>query len=559
MNDHNIDELTARLVASRNIYDVESFFSPKIKNLMPDPFYFKDMRKACMHICDAILHNKKIIIFGDYDVDGATSSAMLKMFLDHLNAESTIYIPDRITEGYGPSKNAMRHFSEIGASIVVTLDCGTTAFEPIEFAKSFGLEVIVIDHHISADAMPNADAIVNPNRLDEDGQYGYLAAVGVTFIFIAGIVKLLKSEYQFDDTRLPNLMHYLDLVALGTVCDIVPLVGLNRAYVTQGLKIMSKRYNLGLSTLCDFAQIDKLPTTYELGFVIGPRINAGGRVGQSSLGARLLSTNDYAVASECAALLHQYNNERKEIEKRILAEAMLQAEEQSGNNCIMIASSGWHQGVIGIIASKVKEKFNKPTAVISLLDNGLGKASCRSIKGVDFGGIVLEAREYGLLIDGGGHAMAAGFTVDIAMLDKLRHFFNSSIRILDGGHVSEYDLSLSLSGLGMDIYEKINSISPFGNGNHEPIIKISNVFVLRAYVTNAAVICLLCSDKYNVSPSEIPRGSVRAIAFNVVNQPLGDLLMSNIPHTLDVYGYLRLNVWQQKHTIQFVILDAVAT
>ena len=403
----------SKILAAKDLSleEIEHFLNPKIKNLLPDPYQLKDMDKAIERTSKAISENEKIVIFGDYDVDGATSSALIKNYFSEIGIEVQIYIPDRIAEGYGLNVKSLKQMIKLyNPSLIITVDCGTMSFEAIDHAKDQNINVLVIDHHIGGVELPNAVAIINPNRVDETSQYKYLAAVGVSFLFLVGLNSHLKKQGYFKANS-PDLMSYLDLVALGTVCDIMPLIGLNRAFVLRGLQLMNVRKNLGISGLCDLLSLAQKISAYHLGFVIGPRINAGGRVGYSYLGSKLLSSDNIYEIKEIALKLNQYNIERQLIESSVLEEAFAQAENQKLNNVIYVYGENWHPGVIGIVASRLKEKYNKISIVISM-DGEYGKSSCRSVSGFDIGKAIINAKYQGLLKDGGGHAMAAGFTIE---------------------------------------------------------------------------------------------------------------------------------------------------
>jgi single-stranded-DNA-specific exonuclease len=498
----SLSEIEARIIAARGIEEenLANFLDPKLRNLMPDPYHLLDMEKAVNRIVEAIIQGQKICIFGDYDVDGATSSALLKKFLYSIGCDVEIYIPDRMKEGYGPSPEAMTKLHLKGIKLVVTVDCGAMSYSAIDTANNLKLDVIVIDHHICADILPKAFAIINPNRLDETTSYKYLAAVGVSFLFAIAIAQKLRKDGFFESKKIsePDLLEYLDIVALGTVCDVMPLVGLNRAFVKQGLKMMAQRKNIGLKALSDIASIDSFPSCYHLGFVLGPRINAGGRVGESYLGSDLLSTDCEIKAMELARKLEDFNLQRRFIESEIIDAAIGMAALQSSDNCIMV-SGPWHPGVIGIIAGRIKELYNKPVAVVSVID-GIGKASCRSVYGVDFGRTLAEAKIHGLIEVGGGHAMAAGFTAKEEMLPRLKEFLNDEFgkykdKILEN-KICEYDLELTSSGMSVELYNQIHSLAPFGNGNSEPFVKIDGLFVLKAHIVGEKHIsCLLVPDR----------------------------------------------------------------
>jgi single-stranded-DNA-specific exonuclease len=586
LQQHPVSELLSRLLVLRgvSVEAAQNFLNPKIRDFLPDPFHLKDMDKAVKRTIEAISSGQKICIFGDYDVDGATSSALLKRFFADIGVDVQIYIPDRIIEGYGPSVEAMHKIKASGASLVITVDCGAMAFEALAAAKEVGLDVIVLDHHMGGESLPEAVAVVNPNRLDETTEYRYLAAVGVSFLFIVGVSLGLDPRVSTDsrDPRIKsegskvNLLQYLDLVALGTVCDVMPLVGLNRAFVSQGLKVMAKRNNTGLRTLSDTARISTRPSCYHLGFVIGPRINAGGRVGRADLGSRLLSSNSEEEAGNISLELERLNAERRDIEASVLEEAIIMVERslfpagltpESGRgtenpesspeeNLIFVAGQGWHPGVMGIVASRLKERYQKPVAVIALND-GLGKASCRSVRGVDFGGKIVEAKLQGLLEAGGGHAMAAGFTVLEDKIDELRSFLNESMakeyQIFTENYSSEYEAEITTSGLTLDMVREMHKLAPFGAGNYEPMIRIDELFVLQAKALGQKhVSCLLAPTKTSYGGS-----AIRAIAFNCLENPLGRILMSSIPEKISVIGYAQINEWQDRENVQIVIQDVI--
>ncbi len=555
-----IDDFLARIISTRvsSITSAEHFLNPKIKSLLPDPFHLLDMQKAVDRITKAINDNEKLCIFADYDVDGATSAALLKNLFRALGINASIYVPDRITEGYGPSLEAMQKIKSQGTKLVITVDCGSVAFEALEFATSLGLEVIVVDHHISMDNLPNAVAVINPNRLDETSECKNLAAVGVSFLFAIALCKSLKELNFFNRNNLepPDLMKYLDLVALGTVCDVMQLTGLNRAFVAQGLKVAKNRVNIGYRALSDFANIQEPLNCYHLGFILGPRINAGGRVGRSWLGAHLLSTISEQEALEIATELERYNEERKAIEYTVLEEAMSLAQEQINDPSLFIVGNNWHPGVIGIVAGRLKEKYNKPVAIIALND-GIGKASCRSIKGIDFGCKIIEAKQKGLVVAGGGHAMAAGFTVEEKQIHELGQFLNQKfVKDLQStdSHLREfYDIDLSTAAATLELLAQIDKLEPFGNGNPAPVFRFSDVYVLRADIVGSKhikVIFAPTKDSYSSKP-------LSAIAFNVVGTEIGEVLLSPKSHQLSILGKLKANKWQNKETVQFQLYDII--
>ena len=555
-----IDDFLARIISTRvsSITSAEQFLNPKIKSLLPDPFHLLDMQKAVDRTIIAINNNEKICIFADYDVDGATSAALLKNLFRVLEINTSIYVPDRITEGYGPSLEAMQKIKSQGTKLVITVDCGSVAFEALEYATTLGLDVIVVDHHISMDNLPHAVAVINPNRLDETSECKNLAAVGVSFLFAVALCKSLKELNFFNKNNLqpPDLIQYLDLVALGTVCDVMQLTGLNRAFVAQGLKVAKNRVNIGYRALSDFANIQESPNCYHLGFILGPRINAGGRVGKSWLGAHLLSTISEQEALEIATELNKYNEERKAIEYTVLEEAMSLAQAQINDPSLFIVGNNWHPGVIGIVAGRLKDKYNKPVAIIALND-GIGKASCRSIKGVDFGCKIIEAKQKGLVVAGGGHAMAAGFTVEEGLIHELGQFLNQKIaKDLQStdSHLREfYDIDLSTAAATLELLAQIDKLEPFGNGNPAPVFRFSDVYVLRADIVGSKhikVIFAPTKDSYSSKP-------LSAIAFNVVGTELGKVLLSPKSYQLSILGKLKANKWQDKETIQFQLYDII--
>lgn len=558
-----ISDFLARVLSPRleNLAQATDFLSPKLKNLLPDPFHLLDMQKAVDRAIEAIINKQKICIFADYDVDGATSSSLLKNLFRNLGQEVDIYVPDRIAEGYGPTPAAMQKIKDNATELLITVDCGAMAHEALKYASLVGLEVIVIDHHISSDILPEAVAVVNPNRIDETSKYKYLAAVGVSFLFAAALLSDLKKQNFFADIyseqkTIPNLMQYLDLVALGTVCDVMKLIHLNRAFVAQGLKILQQRKNLGMTTLCDIAGLSEKPNCYHLGFVLGPRINAGGRVGKSSLGANLLSTECTLEANRLAQELEKHNNERKVIELIMIEEATKIALTQENDSSLFIVGKGWHPGVIGIVAGRLKEKFNKPVSVIALND-GIGKASCRSIKNVDFGSKIINAKMKELIIVGGGHAMAAGFTVLEEKLPKLQEFLNHAFKIdisnQNDQFCEEYDAELTTSSINLLLMDELSKLEPFGQGNPEPIFKFSNLFVLKADIVGGKHIkCLLTPSKESFGSKALP-----AIAFNAVSSPIENILLNVKSYNISVIGSLKMNSWQERHTIQLQIKDLI--
>ncbi len=554
----SLEEIIARLISLREIEmeKIEDYLRPTIKNFLPDPFHLLDMDKGVARIIEAIKANKKIVIFGDYDVDGATSSALLKRFFASIGVDVAIYIPDRIKEGYGPNIYAMNKLKEQNTNLIITVDCGTVSFDAISEANKLGMDVIVIDHHLGGDVLPDAVAVINPNRLDEISSCKYLAAVGVSFLVAVAINSVLNKIDYFQNRSKPDLLSLLDLVALGTVCDMVPLEGLNRAFVVQGLKVMAKRSNLGLRTLLDIVSVQEAPNCYHLGFIIGPRINAGGRVGESDLGSNILSSDDNEIVYNIAKRLNKYNEERKAIEMLVLEEAMIQAEKIDGDSSIItVYSDNWHPGVIGIVASRLKEKFNKPTAVISILPDGIGKASCRSVKGIDFGSAIFMAKSKNIIKDGGGHAMAGGFSIQkdniINMHDFLDSHFKEKLTIINREVQHLYDTNISCASVALPLIEMIESIGPYGSGAPEPRFKISNCYIIKvSIVASAHIICIIGENFSNKT--------VKATAFRAVDTDLGNFLLNAHGKTIDLIGYLRINRWNGYNKPEMIIEDVIA-
>ncbi|MCD6034415.1 MAG: recJ [Rickettsiales bacterium] len=558
----DIPEIVAKVLAGRQVplETAADFLEPTLKKLLPDPFHLLDMDKAAVRIVEAIQKREHIAVFGDYDVDGATSSALLKRFFQMIGHNITIYIPDRIKEGYGPNIPALLSLRKEGVSLVITVDCGTVSFEPLKAAKDAGLDVIVIDHHLGAPELPEAVAVVNPNRLDETSPHRHMAAVGVSFLLAVAVNARLREAGL---TTAANLLSLLDLVALGTVCDVMPLTGINRAFVTQGLKILSARQNLGLRALCDIAKLDSAPTAYHLGFVLGPRINAGGRVGKSDLGAILLSTADSDVAFTIAPELDRLNLERKVLEEEVLAQAMEQGEAQdlTGQPLIFAQGKGWHPGVIGIIASRLKERFHKPAIVIAIDEKGIGKASARSVAGVDFGATVGQAKLEGLLLEGGGHAMAAGFSVEASRIPALVNFFAThfakGVAAYQETRGLECDAILTTHGITPELAALIERAGPFGVGNPTPRFILAGCYLAGAEIVGKDHIrCFLGSEQRtgNKIASE-KTGSLKAMAFRAVGTPLGDFLLGTKGTSCHVVGQLRLNHWQGRTSAEFTVED----
>lgn len=550
---HSLPEVVARVMAGRGV-DLDgaaAYLEPTLRAMLPDPSVLLDMDRAAERIADAIVAGEPMAVFGDYDVDGATSTALLIRYLRQLGREPLVHIPDRIKEGYGPNAPALRALADKGARLVIAVDTGTTAFEPLEAAAEAGLDVIVLDHHTAEARLPPALAVVNPNRLDQAPGLGQLAACGVTFLTLVAANRALRHRKAMPDGREPDLLALLDLVALGTVCDVVPLTGVNRALVTQGLKVARRRGNAGLRALADTSRVAERLDAWHLGFLLGPRINAAGRIGRAELGARLLATDDDREALQLATMLEGHNDDRKEIEAAVLADATARIEAAGAAGPVIVtAGEGWHPGVIGIVAGRLKERYNRPVCVVAL-EGGIGKASGRSIPEVDLGGAVIEARRAGLLIAGGGHRMAAGFTVAEDKLPDLTAFLAAHADAQTGGPpvpVLELDGALAAGGAGLELAAMLERLGPWGSGNPEPKFAIAGARLVRADVVgDGHVRCFL---------SGADGGRLTGIAFRCVGEPLGDALLARSGMPLHLAGQLRVNRWQGREEPQFRIDDA---
>ena len=562
---HGLPELLGRVLAARGVArdEVTVFLDPTIRALMPDPSTLTDMDKAARRLADAVERKEPVAIFGDYDVDGACSSALVARFLGHHGVRSRIYIPDRLTEGYGPNKAAIDQLIGEGAKLIVTVDCGTTSVDVLAGAGQRGVDVVVIDHHQADEVLPAVHALVNPNRLDDISGQGHLCAAGVTFLVLVATVRELRRRgFYGAGMPEPQLIGDLDLVALATVADVVPLRGLNRAYVTKGLQVMRGRENVGLRALQDAAGLSEAPTAYHLGFILGPRINAGGRIGDAGLGAKLLSTDDESEAVRIAVLLDRLNKERKEIEQAALEEAIAMAdrllEETPDLGVLMVGSADWHRGVVGLIASRITERFKRPSCVIAWDKEAVGgivagTGSLRSVAGIDIGAAVRHAVAAGHLLKGGGHAMAAGLTVDKAKLDDLARFFatalaGAAVRLAEQATLV-IDGALTPSAVNDGLVDLIERAGPYGQGNPQPrfAFPAHRVKFVKP-VGTAHLRCVL----------EAGDGSrLDAVAFRAAGQPLGELLTAasgGLP--LHVAGQLRRDTWGGRNRIELQIEDA---
>ena len=567
---HGLPDAISRLLAARDV-DLESvpdFLEPTLRKFLPDPSHLRDMDSAVERLVRAVRAGERIVVFGDYDVDGATSAALLLRFFRSVGGTIDVYIPDRRKEGYGPNAPALLGLKAAGTSVVVTVDCGVTAFEPIAEARRAGLDMIVIDHHMAEPGLPEAVAVVDPNRLDDDSPHKQLAAVGVAFLLAVGVNRALRAagwyaaEGAASARREPDLRQWLDLVALGTVCDVVPLTGINRALVRQGLAVMAQRGNAGLAALADMARLKEPPGAYHLGFMLGPRVNAGGRVGEAAFGARLLSSDDPHEVAALAMKLDEFNAERRAIERDVLDQAIARIEGLYGPDrkglpaVLVVESEGWHVGVIGIVASRLVERYGRPAFVIGLSNEEgteqVGKGSGRSVRGVDLGAAVIAARQSGLLLNGGGHAMAAGVTVAHSALPAFAEFLEGRLAPQLGAAPAVRELgidaALSPAAATTELVEMIERAGPFGAGNALPRFAFTGVRVSYAQpVGDGHVRCSLVGAG---------RGKVEAIAFRAAQSALGPALLDTTRPILHVAGALRIDRFGGRETVRLQIDDA---
>jgi single-stranded-DNA-specific exonuclease len=555
---HGVSELLGRVLAGRDVEldGVEEFLDPTVKRLMPDPDTLTDMPKAAARIADAVVGGEKIAIFGDYDVDGATSAAVLAKFLRHCGNEPLIHIPDRLFEGYGPNTEAVRALAENGARLLVTVDCGTTSIEPLACAKQLDLDVVVIDHHLADETLPPADALVNPNRLDDLSGLNYLAACGLVFMTVVAVNRELRKRGFWHVLRPePDLLDSLDLVALGTVADVVPLKGLNRAFVCKGLLAMRRREHVGLTALMDAARLTGPPECWHLGFLLGPRINAGGRIGRADLGVRLLLEDDPAEAGALAAELDRLNRERQVIEQATLAQAEAEAMAALGieekGAVVVTAGQGWHPGVVGLVAARLKERYGRPAFAIALEPGGIGTGSGRSITGVDLGSAVRHAVTIGLLIKGGGHAMAAGVTIAPDKLAAFRAYLEETLaHSVEAARLDDVlliDGAVTASGASVAMLTDIGRAGPFGAGQPEPVFALpSHTIAYAEEVGQAHVRARLRAADGTM---------LNAIAFRAAGKPLGNALLANRGRSVHAAGALSIDRWNGEERVQLRLMD----
>ena len=559
---HGVPDLLARILAGRNVEvdSVDAYLDPTIKHLMPDPHVMVGVEEAASRISDAIMRSELVAIFGDYDVDGATSSALLASFLRMAGIEPLIHIPDRIFEGYGPNTEAIQSLAARGAKLLVTVDCGTTSMEPLAEAKRLGLDTVVIDHHQADETLPPGVAVVNPNRLDDLSGLGQLAAVGLVFLTVVAVNRELRRRGFWSGAARPepDLLALLDLVALGTVADVVPLKGLNRAFVAKGMIAMRRRERIGLTALMDVSRLAGPPEPWHLGFLLGPRINAGGRIGRADLGVRLLLEEDATEAARIAAELDRLNRERQQIEIATLAEAEAEALAALGleekGAVVVTAGQGWHPGVVGLVSARLKERYGRPAFAIALEAGGTGTGSGRSIPGVDLGRAVRQAVKDGMLLKGGGHAMAAGITLRKDALGAFRAFLEETlspaVTAARRDATLKIDGAVSAGGFNLQLAELLNRAGPYGAGHPEPMLALPGHVL--AYADPVG------ENHIRVRLKSGDGKFVQGIAFRAVGQPLGQALLDNRGRAMHVAGNIAIDRWQGEERVQLRIADVAA-
>ncbi|WP_245571668.1 single-stranded-DNA-specific exonuclease RecJ [Microvirga subterranea] len=555
---HGLSDVLARVLAGRGVglHETEGFLNPRLRDLMPDPAVLTDMEPAASRLADAVIRREKVAIFGDYDVDGACSAALLAEYLRSCGVSYAIHIPDRITEGYGPNVDAIRALREQGADVLVTVDCGTASIVPLAEAKRIGLDSVVLDHHQAPTELPEALAIVNPNRQDDLSGLGHLCAAGVVFLFLVALNRALRKRGFFNGGSEPDLMGSLDLVALATVADVVPLIGLNRAFVRQGLAVMRSRRRVGLAALLDAAGLAGAPECWHLGYLVGPRINAGGRIGDAALGSRLLLTEDSLQAGQLAAELDRLNRERQAIEVMAVADAEAQAfmamETQPDLPVVVTASGDWHPGVVGLIAARTKERFRRPAFAFTLNSDGTATGSGRSVPGVDLGAVVRAAVDVGLAIKGGGHTMAAGVTIQAADLERFRAYVGE--RLADPVSVAQLndhfaiDATLMAGGAQPGVVAALERAGPFGAGHPEPVFVFPQHRLVEAREVGSG-------GHVRVKLRGGDGSIIGGIAFRAAGQPLGMALSNGIGNSLHVAGTLSVDRWGGAEKVEVRIMD----
>ncbi|CAN5514161.1 single-stranded-DNA-specific exonuclease RecJ [soil metagenome] len=556
---HDLPEILGRVLAARGVAldDVELYLNPTLRRLMPQPGVLADMEKGAARLADAVISGERIGIIGDYDVDGVSSCALIGRFLRAVGSDAAVHIPDRIAEGYGPSIAAISTLRDAGASLLLTLDCGVLAHDPLAHARDVGLDSIIVDHHQAAAELPHAHAVINPNRQDDVSGFGYLCAAGVTMILIAVTNRVLRQRGWYNAERLePNMLQWLELVALATVCDVVPLTGLNRAYVTQGLKIMARRENPGLAALSDAARLKRRPDPYALAFLLGPRLNAAGRIGNANLALELLITQDKSRAAQIAQELEALNRDRQAVEMAVVDAAHREAEAamagEGGPPVVVVMGEGWHPGVLGLAAARLKERWNRPSIVLGHTRDALHAAgSGRSIPGADLGVAIRTALAQGLILKGGGHAMAAGLTLERSRLAELVEFLGENMayaRDLSAERVLAIDGALAASGATLDLIELLEMAGPYGAGNPSPLFAFPAHRILYADAAG--------SDHIRCTLQAADGTRLKAVAFRQLGTDLGEALLSERQHPLHVAGRLVADDWNATRVASLHIEDA---
>ncbi len=554
-----LSELVASILLTRGVTDdtIAAYLDNTIKSQMPDPFSLVDLEAGARRIADVLRAGGRVGIFGDYDVDGGTGTAILVRTLRSLGMTALTHIPDRRTEGYGPTAAAFEKLVDGGANLIITVDCGTTSFDALEWAKGRGIDVVVVDHHLPTGALPPAYALINPQRSEDESGLGHLSAAGVAFLLAVGLVKVLRSEGFFEggDVAVPDLLALLDLAALGTVCDVVDLKGLNRAYVSQGLRVLGAGRNPGLAALSKVARVNGAPSTYHLGFVYGPRLNAGGRLGPPDHALRLLTTDDDVEAMQIARELDALNAERRVVEQGVQTEALALAEDQvaRGARVVVVAGEGWHEGVIGIVAGRLKDKVQRPTLVLAIGEDGIAKGSGRSLKGVDLGSAIVQAASDGVVLKGGGHAMAAGLSIAGTRIDEFRSYLEaalgSEVEEALAHRVSHLDGVVGIGAIDEALSDDLAKAGPFGAGNPEPMVICRNVQVSYADRVGQDHVRAVLKDKAGAQ--------LKGIAFRVADNALGAALMEGTGRPLHLIGRIKEDSWNGRRQVQLQIEDAI--
>ncbi|MBI28332.1 MAG: single-stranded-DNA-specific exonuclease RecJ [Pelagibacteraceae bacterium] len=550
---YGLSDLISKILTHRKLEEnkIQEFLNPNIRNNFPEPFTLKDMKESVERTYKSIIFNEKIGVIADYDVDGSTSAAILTRFFNEINININIEIPKRITEGYGPNQRIINLFKKNNIKLIISLDCGTTAFKVFDKELKKEIDTIVIDHHVSEDKFPIIFGLINPNRYDENNNLQDLAAVGVTFIFLVALRRKLREEnyYKKNNLKEHNLTSYLDLVALGTVCDVVPLKNINRSFVVKGLEILYQRLNIGLSNLIDSSNIRHQPKVFDLSFLIGPKLNSAGRIGDSTLSAKILYSNNIVEVESISKKLDLLNKKRKLIETQILQEAKIQAEKNYKSNVIIVSSFDWHPGVIGIVASRLVEEFSKPVIIISKNKN-FGIGSARSVPHINLGSLIIESKNQGLLIEGGGHKMAAGLKIFNNKIELFSQYINDKINNYKksiNNYVLKYDFIIELEQINDTFLENLEILEPYGQGNPEPIFLIQNLQITQFKVINDKHIFLILTDQR--------KNSIKAMSFNSINTRLGSYLTNNDKNKINIITSVKRDNFLGNNSTQLLIID----